>query len=274
MTTVRDELWSFMQFDETDLLSPADRLESLEYEFGDAIIPGLTDCLDDESPLIRQGAVRILCIINPRPVSALSALLKRFDDEAIEVQIELVAGIGEFAHHGRSALPFLERWSDSPCEFLRIQALISIFKIDSDRHELMEVIKRSVTSSDNQVRELVQKFLAETEQLLPFHAENFKEVVLKSWRGEIYHWECGFRNGAWNAALAPAFQTDGSFAGLLFASDHFRNCPGVEVFYVAPEASGTQNGQNELKLEVAGRFFGEMFVLVVHFQPIQDLEVE
>ena len=97
MTTVRDELWSFMQHDDISLLSPANVLHSLEYEFGDSIIPGLTECLEDECPLIRQGAVRILCLINPRPVSALAALLKRFDDDAIEVQTELVAGIGGFS---------------------------------------------------------------------------------------------------------------------------------------------------------------------------------
>lgn len=158
MPAIREELCRFIRFREQEqMLQHPDALDRLDDLFGDAVISGLIECLKDGHPDVRHLAIGLLAAARPRSDVAVPALIERLSDEDWLVQVRVMTLIGDFGSQAAGAIPFVEPWLESPNEYLRLLAAITIISLDSSRTEFWPQI-RDATQSDNPV---VQSFARE-----------------------------------------------------------------------------------------------------------------
>lgn len=157
MTSIRDELCRFIRLNEQDQWVPSgDALEQIG-RFGDDLIPGLIECLEDGHPDMRHQAVKLLAAARPRSDVAASDLIERLHDEDWRVVTSVILALGDFGPLAAAAIPQIELWLQSPNEYIRLLAAATIMKLDQSRTEFLPVI-RDATNSDHPV---VQSFARE-----------------------------------------------------------------------------------------------------------------
>lgn len=158
MPDTRDELCRFIRLREQEqMVQHPDALDQLDEHFGDGLIPGLIECLSDGHPNIRHLSIGLLAAARPRSDVAVPALIKRLSDEDWLVQVRVMTLIGDFGPLAAGAIPFVEPWLESPNEYMRLLAAITIISLDPSRTEFLPQI-RDATQSDNPV---VQSFARE-----------------------------------------------------------------------------------------------------------------
>ncbi len=163
MTSVRDELCNFIRLNEQDQWVPAgDALEQLE-RFGDDLIPGLIECLEDAHPDVRHLAVKLLAAARPRSDAAVPKLIERLMDEDWLVVSSTMLHLGDFGTAAASAIPQVEPWMESPNEYLRLLAATTIVKLDPSRIELVPGIREATTCDHPVVRSSALEFFGEDE---------------------------------------------------------------------------------------------------------------
>lgn len=157
MTRIRDELCRFIRLNEQEQRVGAyDALDELE-RFGEGLIPGLIECLADGHPDVRNLAVELIAAARPRSDPAVPQLIERMADEDWLVVTSTIYALGDFGALAAAAIPQIEPWLESPNECIRLQAAITILKLDPSRTEFSKLI-RAATRSDNPV---VQSFALE-----------------------------------------------------------------------------------------------------------------
>ena len=161
MPSIREELCRFIRLNEQDQWVPSgDALEQIE-RFGDDLIPGLIECLEDGHPDVRHQAVRLLAAARPRSNSAVPALIERLADEDWLVTVAVMTNIGDFGPLAAAAIPEVEKWLESPNEYLGVLAATTIMKLDPNRTEFIPII-RAATMSDHPVaRDTAREFFDE-----------------------------------------------------------------------------------------------------------------
>ena len=159
MSTIRDELCRFVRLNEQEQwVPPDDALEQLEH-FGDELIPGLIECLNDGHPDVRHQAVQLLAAARPRSNVAVPNLIERLADEDWLIVTSVMLYLGGFGKLAAAAIPQIEPWLENPNEYLRVLAATTIVKLDPSRTEFIPII-RDATMSDHPVaRSFAREFL-------------------------------------------------------------------------------------------------------------------
>ena len=164
MPTIRDELCRFIRLNEQEQWVGAyEALDQLEC-FGNNLIPGLIECLEDGHPDVRHLAVRLLGAARPRSDVAVSDLIERMEDEDWLVVTSVMLYLGDFGPMAAAAIPHIEPWLESPNEYLRLLAATTIVKLDPSRTEFLPSIREATTSDHPVVRTFAQEFFDEAEE--------------------------------------------------------------------------------------------------------------
>ena len=151
MSTIRDELCRFVRlFQERNGVLFDVALEQLDERFGDAVIPGLTECLKDRHPDVRYLAVQLLAAARPRSDVAVPDLIELMADEDWTVVTSTMFHLGGFGPMAAAAIPQIEAWLESPNAYIQILAATTIVKLDPSRRELLPGIL-DATHSDHPV---------------------------------------------------------------------------------------------------------------------------
>ncbi len=154
MLRIREELCRFIRLNEKDQWVGAfDALEQFE-RFGDDLIPGLIECLEDGHPDVRHLAVQLLAGARPRSDAAVLKLIERLTDEDWLVVTSTMLHLGDFGALAAAAIPQIEPWLESPSEYMRLLAATTIIRLDPNHTEFIPII-RDATMSDHPV---VQSF--------------------------------------------------------------------------------------------------------------------
>ena len=158
MTSIRDELCSFIRLNEQEQWVPSgDALEQLE-RFGDDLIPGLIECLSDGHPDVRHLAVKMLGAARPRSNTAVPKLIERLTDEDWLVVTSAILALGDFGPLAAAGIPQIVGWLESPNEYLRLLAATTIVKLDPNRVEFLPRIREATTSDHPVVQSLAREF--------------------------------------------------------------------------------------------------------------------
>ena len=157
MASIRDELCRFIRLNEQEQwVSSGDALEQIR-QFGDDLIPGLIECLEDGHPDVRHLAVKLIAAARPRSDVAVPDLINRLADEDWLIVTSVILYLGDFGPLAVAGIPQIEPWLESPNEYLRVLAATTIVKLDPSRTEFLPGI-REATNSDHPV---VQSFARE-----------------------------------------------------------------------------------------------------------------
>lgn len=163
MPSIRDELCRFMRLNgEGQWEQTCDALEELE-RFGDELIPGLIECLDDGHPEVRHQAVKMLAAARPRSDVAVPKLIERLADENWLTVTSVILALGDFGPLASSAIPLIEQWLESPNEYIRLLATTTIVRLDPNRTEFLPCIRAATISDHPVVRSLALEFFGEDE---------------------------------------------------------------------------------------------------------------
>jgi len=150
MTTIRDKLCRFIRLNEQEQwICSGEALEQLE-RFGDDLIPGLIECLADGHPDVRHQAVQLLAAARPRSDVAVPNLIERLEDEDWLIVTSVILHLGDFGPLAVAAIPQVERWLESPNEYIRLLAATTIIRLNPSRTEFLPGI-RNATNSDHPV---------------------------------------------------------------------------------------------------------------------------
>lgn len=165
MPDIRDELCRFIWLNEQGQWEhTCDALEQLE-QFGDDLIPGLIQCLEDGHPDVRHLAVQVLGAARPRSDAAVPALIERLTDEDWLVVTSVILALGDFGPLAAAAIPQVEPWLESPNEYLRLLAATTIVKLDPSRTEFLPGIRDATNSDHPVVRSSALEFFGEDKDI-------------------------------------------------------------------------------------------------------------
>lgn len=163
MPSIRDELCRFIRLNvQEQCVGAYEALDQLEC-FGDNLIPGLIECLEDGHPDVRHMAVKLLAAARPRSDSAVPALIQCMDDEDWLVVTSVMLYLGDFGPLAAAGIPQIEPWLESPNEYLRLLAAITILKLDPSRSEFLPMIREATNSDHPVVRSFAREFFGESE---------------------------------------------------------------------------------------------------------------
>ena len=158
MPSVRNELSRFIRLNEQEqMVHSGDALEQMG-RFGDDLIPGLIECLEDGHPDVRHQAVQLLAAARPRSDVAVSQLIERLADEDWLIVTSTILHLGDFGPLAVAAIPQIEPWLKSPNEYLRLLAATTILRLDPSRTEFFPEIRNATTSDHPVVRSFAREF--------------------------------------------------------------------------------------------------------------------
>lgn len=158
MLRIREELCRFIRLNEQEERVDAfDALEQLE-RFGDDLIPGLIECLEDGHPDVRHLAVNLLAVARPRSDAAVPKLIERLTDEDWLVVTSTILHLGDFGLLASAAIPKVEPWLESPNEYIRLLSATTIIKLDPNRIEFLQIIRAATMSDHPVVQSLAREF--------------------------------------------------------------------------------------------------------------------
>jgi hypothetical protein len=158
MSSIRDELCRFIRLNEQDQwICSGEALEQLE-RFGDDLIPGLIECLEDGHPDVRHLAVKLLAAARPRSDVAVPNLIERLTDDDWLIVTSVILALGDFGPLASAAIPQIEAWLESPNEYILLLAATTIMKLDPKRTEFLPVIRDAKNSDHPVVRSFARDF--------------------------------------------------------------------------------------------------------------------
>jgi HEAT repeat protein len=158
VTSIREELCRFIRLNEQEqMVHSGDALEQMG-RFGDDLIPGLIECLEDGHPDVRHQAVQLLAAARPRSDVAVPNLIERLTDEDWLIVTSTILHLGDFGPLAVAAIPQIEPWLKSPNEYLRLLAATTIIKLDPTRTEFLPVIRDAKNNDHPVVRSFAREF--------------------------------------------------------------------------------------------------------------------
>ena len=126
---------------------------------GDALIPGLIDCLTDYDWCVRHLTINLLATNRPHSDVAVSHIIQRVTDENRLVRAIAIERLNDFGSLAVGAIPFLEGKLDREDEYLWIIAVTLIVRLDPSRTHLQADIRAATTSDNPMVKEVARNFL-------------------------------------------------------------------------------------------------------------------
>jgi HEAT repeat protein len=138
-------------------------VESHLQHFGDDLVPGLVDCLNDSDPDVRRLAVGLLVLSRPHSDVALPLIIERLSDEDRQVRLStLWALTREFKPLPREVIiPHLEKWLDYDDTFERINAMAGISTADPDRREFLPELWEALSDEFSMGQEIAMEFFGD-----------------------------------------------------------------------------------------------------------------
>ncbi len=165
MLSIRDDLCRFIRMNEQEQWEQScDAQKDLE-RFGDGLIPGLIECLEDGHPDVRHLAVTLLAAARPRSDVAVPNLIERLADEDWLIVTSTIFHLGDFGPLAAAGIPQIEPWLESPNEYLRLLAATTIVKLDPSRTEFLPMIRQATKSDHPVVRSSALDFFGESARL-------------------------------------------------------------------------------------------------------------
>ena len=161
MTNIREELVRVIWLNKERWTPTSDVLDQLNLQFGDSV-PQLIECLTDGHPEIRHLTVQLLAVARPLSDAAVPALIERMADEDWLVVTTSIHVLGEFGFLAAKAIPQIEGWLESPNEYLRTLAAITILKIDPLRTEFLADIREAMNSDHPVAADIAREFFDRT----------------------------------------------------------------------------------------------------------------
>jgi HEAT repeat protein len=139
---------------------PADQALKQLDGYGERLIPGLIDALEDHDPEVRLLAVELLDAAGPRAEKAVPALVQRVADPDRLVRVAAASTLARFGPRAAAAIPLLEPWLKDAHEYIRLVAATTILRLDPTRTSpLLSLVKEALHSENPVVRGLAQEFL-------------------------------------------------------------------------------------------------------------------
>ena len=138
---------------------PVDVAQTRLKDCGDALIPGLIDCLADYDWSVRHLAINLLAANRPRSDVAVSHIIHRVADENRLVRAIAIERLHDFGSLAVQAIPHLEEMLDRENEYLWIIAVTLIVRLDPSRTDLLAGIRAAAESDHPVVKEIARKFL-------------------------------------------------------------------------------------------------------------------
>ena len=127
--------------------------------FGDDLLPGLIDALDDTDPDVRRLAIGVLALSRPRSNIALPKIIERLSDENRIVRLSTLWALQrEFTPMPPEVIPHLENWLDHGDEYEKINAMAGISAADPDRREFLPELWDALNDEDSVGHEIAMEF--------------------------------------------------------------------------------------------------------------------
>lgn len=285
MTAIRDELNRLLSIHFGELWVPTETaLDELEH-FGDDLIPGLIECLNDPDDDIRRLAVTLLGETCPKSNVAVPHLIELLDDEDLLVKVAVLTDIADFGPLAVGAIPHAEQWLASDHEYLRVLATTAIVSLDPDRTELLPDIHAAMKSENPTVQGVAREFFGKKKASLPFDDEMFQQVVRSHWHYHALSEQACWKaeqdeRGIWQCEITPVMQEifggedDGKkvWSGFDFHLSGFSHEPGLQLLDYGV-ASRCNDDTPIPFLGIEGKYFGEPFVLRVGLEPLPDAKI-
>ena len=279
MGVIRDELLQEVSRCHPEWPCATSTLPGLE-RFGGDLIPGLVGCLADSEWEIRHFAICLLVEARPRSDIAVADIIECLDDKNRLVRAAAIFRLDDFGSLAATAIPHLESWlSLEGDDYLWIQAVTLMAKLDPSRTELLVDIRKAATNDNPIVSEIALEFLAKIRETLPFHEENFRQAVRNGWLYgspcEEVEWEAMCQDdGTWHVDVAPVVQEvwagkdDDSLIWADFEFHHlyFSEQPGIELESVVT-SSRNESNRSSSHICLRGKYFNEPFELRIHMEP-------
>lgn len=139
--------------------APVEVAQSRLKNCGDALIPGLIDCLADYDWCVRHLAINLLAANRPRSDVAVSHIIHRVADENRLVRAIAIERLHDFGSLAVQAIPHLEEMLDREDEYLWIIAVTLIVRLDPSRTDLLAEIRDAAKSDHPVVKEVAREFL-------------------------------------------------------------------------------------------------------------------
>jgi len=158
MSMFREELVRVIRLNKEQWNPTSLVLQRLDEKFGDSI-PHLAVCSRDGHPEIRNLAVQLLTVARPRSDAVVPALIERMSDEDWLVVTTTMLNLGDFGSLAKAAIPQIEGWLESPNEYLRVMASITILKIDPSRKEFLPSIREAMNSDHPVAADIAKEFI-------------------------------------------------------------------------------------------------------------------
>lgn len=160
----------------SQLLGAEEVLPNLRH-FGAELIPGLVMCLSDTDPELRRIAMEVLAEFRPDSDFIIPKIVESLGDENMFVRHSAYHLLNwEFGPMTKHAIPLLETWLESECEYEKIFALTGIVRADPTRTELLSDIWDSTQSDNPLVREIALEYYGvEDDPLLPDGTDSWDE---------------------------------------------------------------------------------------------------
>ena len=127
--------------------------------FGDQVVPGLIDSLNDSDPDVRRLAIGVLALCRPQSDVALPMLIERVSDDDRQVRLStLWAMTREFRPLPPEVIPHLEEWLDHDDEFESINAMAGISTADPNRREFLPELWEALNDESSVGHEIAMEF--------------------------------------------------------------------------------------------------------------------
>ena len=163
MNPIRQELQRLIDLNAAERWLPEHiAFRQLVDQFGDWLIPGLVESVNDKDAEVRVLAISLLDVAGDAAKEAVPVLVRAVADDDQLVRVAAAHCIGKFGPLAVAAVPSLLPWLKDDHEYIRLLAAITILRVaPASGKEAIPVVKVAMAEGDPAMKELVREFLAE-----------------------------------------------------------------------------------------------------------------
>jgi len=163
MNPIRHELQRLIDLNNAERWLPEHiAFRQLVDQFGDWLIPGLVESVNDKDAEVRVLAISLLDVAGDAAKEAVPVLVRAVADDDQLVRVAAAHCIGKFGPLAVAAVPSLLPWLQDDHEYVRLLAAVTILRLDpASGKDAVPVVKAAMSRGDPAMKELVREFLSE-----------------------------------------------------------------------------------------------------------------
>lgn len=163
MNPIRQELQRLIDLNAAERWLPEHiAFRQLVDQFGDRLIPGLVESVNDKDAEVRVLAISLLDVAGDAAKEAVPVLVRAVADDDQLVRVAAAHCIAKFGPLAAAAVPSLLPWLQDDHPYIQLLAAITILRLDpASGQEAIPVVKAAMAEGDPAMKELVREFLAE-----------------------------------------------------------------------------------------------------------------